>query len=121
MQIVSLILSLGLGGASVAASIFVKDKNKRNRTFFALASLLVVCAILIFMTPIFATKLMKDTANRLFGGNALDYRFNSSEVNGFVSSGKKIKKLPQDTIICPGHGPFTTLKNELKNNMYFNQ
>ena len=38
-----------------------------------------------------------------------------------ILSLQKIKKLPQDTIICPGHGPFTTLKNELKNNMYFNQ
>ena len=38
-----------------------------------------------------------------------------------IKSLQKIKKLPPDTIICPGHGPFTTLKNELKNNMYFNQ
>ena len=38
-----------------------------------------------------------------------------------IQSLQKIKKLSPDTIICPGHGPFTTLKDELKNNMYFNQ
>ena len=47
----------------------------------------------------------------LYGGN----------YNELILSLQKIKKLPQDTIICPGHGPVTTLKNEMKNNMYFNQ
>ena len=47
----------------------------------------------------------------LYGGNYEE----------LILSLQKIKKLPLDTIICPGHGPFTTLKDELKNNMYFNQ
>ncbi len=47
----------------------------------------------------------------LYGGN----------YDELILSLQKIKKLPSDTIICPGHGPFTTLKDELKNNMYFNQ
>ncbi len=47
----------------------------------------------------------------LYGGN----------YDELISSLEKIKKLPADTIICSGHGPFTTLKDELKNNMYFNQ
>ncbi|WP_372519626.1 MBL fold metallo-hydrolase [Candidatus Ruminimicrobiellum ovillum] len=38
-----------------------------------------------------------------------------------IQSLQKIKKFPPDTIICPGHGPFTTLKQELKNNPYLNQ
>lgn len=47
----------------------------------------------------------------LYGGN----------YDELILSLQKIKKLPQDTIIYPGHGAFTTLKDELKNNMYFNQ
>ena len=30
----------------------------------------------------------------------------------------KIKKYDKDIILYPGHGPSTTLKNELKNNIY---
>lgn len=47
----------------------------------------------------------------LYGGN----------YEKLILSLQKIKKLPIDTIIVPGHGPFTTLKDELKNNIYFNQ
>ena len=46
----------------------------------------------------------------LYGGN----------YDELILSLQKIKKLSQNTIIYPGHGPFTTLKEELKNNMYFN-
>ena len=38
-----------------------------------------------------------------------------------IQSLQKIKDYSQDMIICPGHGPFTTLKQELKNNPYLNQ
>ncbi len=47
----------------------------------------------------------------LYGGNE----------DELISSLQKIKKLPQSTIICPGHGPFTILKEELENNPYFKQ
>lgn len=47
----------------------------------------------------------------LYGGN----------YDELILSLQKIKKLSPDTIIYPGHGPITTLKEELKNNMYFNQ
>ena len=47
----------------------------------------------------------------LYGGN----------YDSLISSLNKIKNLPEDTIICSGHGPLTTLKEELKNNIYFNQ
>jgi len=36
-----------------------------------------------------------------------------------IQSLKKIKKLPIHINICPGHGPFTTLQNEINNNPYF--
>lgn len=45
----------------------------------------------------------------LFGG---DY-------DEIISSLQKIKTLPQETKIFPGHGPFTTLKNELQSNRFF--
>lgn len=45
----------------------------------------------------------------LYGGNEKE----------LISSLQKIKKLPKDTIIYPGHGPFTILKEELENNPYF--
>lgn len=41
------------------------------------------------------------------------------DYNEIISSLNKIKSLPKETKICPGHGPFTTLKEELKNNPYF--
>lgn len=42
---------------------------------------------------------------------------NYSEIVTSIQTLKDI--LPKDIIICPGHGPFTTLENELKNNPYF--
>ncbi len=45
----------------------------------------------------------------LFGGSYEELLF----------SLQKIKTLPEETKIFPGHGPFTNLKNELKNNPYF--
>ena len=39
--------------------------------------------------------------------------------NEFMQSLEKIKKLPKNIIIYPGHGPVTTLKEELENNPYF--
>ena len=47
----------------------------------------------------------------LYGGNE----------NELISSLQKIKKLSKNTIICPGHGAFTTLEEELENNPYFKQ
>ncbi len=39
--------------------------------------------------------------------------------NELIQSLEKIKKLPKDIIVYPGHGPITTLKEELENNPYF--
>lgn len=54
--------------------------------------------------------LFKDSIGRtdLHGGN----------YSTLISSLQKIKELSADTIVCPGHGPFTILKNELENNPY---
>lgn len=57
--------------------------------------------------------IFKDSIGRtdLYGGN----------YDELILSLQKIKKLPQNLTICPGHGPVTTLKEELKNNLYLNQ
>ncbi|MCR4663446.1 MAG: MBL fold metallo-hydrolase [Endomicrobiaceae bacterium] len=47
----------------------------------------------------------------LYGGN----------YDELILSLQKIKKLSPGLTICPGHGPITTLKEELKNNLYMNQ
>ena len=39
--------------------------------------------------------------------------------NELIQSLDKIKKLPEDIIVYPGHGPFTNLKDEMNNNPYF--
>ncbi|MBR3627936.1 MAG: MBL fold metallo-hydrolase [Elusimicrobia bacterium] len=71
-----------------------------------------VC-ILIDNTLFAGDTVFKNSIGRtdLYGGN----------YDELILSLQKIKKLPKDTIIYPGHGSFTTLKNELENNMYFNQ
>ena len=32
---------------------------------------------------------------------------------------EKILTLPENTVVCPGHGPLTTVGEELKNNPFF--
>ena len=39
--------------------------------------------------------------------------------NELIQSLDKIKRLPEDIIVYPGHGLFTTLKDEMNNNPYF--
>lgn len=34
---------------------------------------------------------------------------------------RKIAEFPEDTILCPGHGPKTTLKEELRSNLYLKE
>lgn len=43
----------------------------------------------------------------------------TGDMNKMLGSIEKIKKLPLDTIIYPGHGVNTTLKEEINNNYYF--
>ena len=71
-----------------------------------------VC-ILIDNTLFSGDTVFKNSIGRtdLYGGN----------YDNLILSLQKIKKLPQNTIICPGHGPFTILKEELENNPYFKQ
>ena len=96
------------------------DKEETKETSFCKYSIIYtpghskgsVC-ILINNVLFAGDTVFKNSIGRtdLYGG---DY-------NELILSLQKLKKLSQDLIICPGHGPFTTLKEELKNNMYFNQ
>lgn len=55
-----------------------------------------------------------------------DCVFAGSIGTGFVSTEQlkqsireQIFTLPDDTLICPGHGPFTTVGEEKENNPFF--
>ena len=96
------------------------DKEETKETSFCKYSIIhtpghsegSIC-ILIDNSLFAGDTVFKDSIGRtdLYGGN----------YNELILSLQKLKKLPRDLIIYPGHGPFTTLKEELKNNIYFNQ
>lgn len=62
--------------------------------------------------------------NHLFSGDALfagtigrtDFEY--GDYNSLVKFVKRFKEFPQETMIYPGHGPFTTIGQELKVNQY---
>ena len=47
------------------------------------------------------------------GGGNVSYK------DALDTNREKILTLPDDTIICPGHGPLTTVANEKANNPFF--
>jgi len=63
--------------------------------------------------------------NVLFSGDFIFYHtigrcdLPNSSLNDMLKSIDKIKKLSKNTIIYPGHGPNTSLEEELTNNYYF--
>lgn len=63
--------------------------------------------------------------NKLFCGDFIFYhsigRYDlpTGNINEMMNSIDKIKKLPKNTIIYPGHDIETTLEEEIKNNYYF--
>ena len=93
------------------------DKEETKETSFCKYSVIhtpghskgSVC-ILIDNTLFAGDTIFKNSIGRtdLYGGN----------YDEIISSLQKIKELPKETIICPGHGPFTTLTDELKFNSY---
>lgn len=64
--------------------------------------------------------------NLLFGGDFIFYHnigrcdLPTGSVKEMINSIEKIKKLPRNTIIYPGHGIETNLEEEIENNYYFN-
>jgi glyoxylase-like metal-dependent hydrolase (beta-lactamase superfamily II) len=47
------------------------------------------------------------------GGAPNDYQ------KALRNNAEKLLTLPDDTLICPGHGPLTTVKNEREHNPFF--
>lgn len=58
------------------------------------------------------------SGDTLFQGSIGRYDFPESSGLELMESLKKLKKLPPNTIVLPGHGPETTIENELKSNPY---
>ena len=64
--------------------------------------------------------------NKLFCGDFIFYQsigrwdLPTGNINEMLKSIEKIKKLPEETIIYPGHGRETSLQYEIENNDYFN-
>lgn len=54
----------------------------------------------------------------LFRGSIGRTDFPDSNHTDMIKSLEKLKKLPDDTIVYPGHGPKTTIKFEILNNYY---
>ena len=47
------------------------------------------------------------------GGGMVSYE------DALLTNREKIMSLPDDTILCPGHGPLTTVGEEMQNNPFF--
>ena len=47
------------------------------------------------------------------GGGGVSY------ADALANNRKKILSLPEDTILCPGHGPLTTVGEEKRHNPFF--
>lgn len=64
--------------------------------------------------------------NKLFCGDFIFYNsigrwdLPTGNMNKMLKSIEEAKKLPENTIVYPGHGPETTIKEEIENNEYFN-
>ena len=60
----------------------------------------------------------------IFTGDTLFYEtigrtdFSYSDTNKMLESIKKLKNLPKETVVYPGHGKKTSIEHEIKNNIY---
>ena len=65
--IITVILSLAIGVCSIVISMRDMDIFKRKTILIIFASLLFVCSVLLFLTPVFSKTIMTDTVKDLFG------------------------------------------------------
>lgn len=61
------------------------------------------------------------TGDLLFKGSVGRTDFPGSSYETLLESLQKISRLSDDTVICPGHGPNTTLGEEKLSNMFFQE
>ena len=67
ITIITVIISLLIGIGSILVTAQLMDTFKKKKILIVFASLLLICSILLFLTPIFSKKLMMDTVKDLFG------------------------------------------------------
>lgn len=87
IAIASLIVALTIGLGSIAVSIFISNAATRKRILIGLSLLLIISAILFFTSAAFSEKLMKNIANKLFGGTSIESEYKNCEINGIVTRG----------------------------------
>ena len=67
ITIITVVISLLIGIGSILVTAQLIDSFKKKKILIVFASLLLICSILLFLTPIFSKKLMMDTVKDLFG------------------------------------------------------
>ncbi len=67
ITIITVVISLLIGFGSILVSMRVIVSYKKKKILIVFASLLLICSILLFLTPILSKKLMMDTVKDLFG------------------------------------------------------
>jgi hydroxyacylglutathione hydrolase len=103
------------------------DQRNRSNDFIHMGNLRITLRATPGHSPDGVTYLVgnfpEDVPNAAFVGDAL---FAGSMGRGFESTEllrrsvrEQILSLPGDTLLCPGHGPFTTVGQEKENNPFF--
>lgn len=103
------------------------DQRNRSNDFIQMGNLRITLRATPGHSPDGVTYLVgnfpEDAPNAAFVGDAL---FAGSMGRGFESTEllrrsvrEQILTLPEDTLICPGHGPFTTVGQEKEHNPFF--
>ena len=67
ITIITVVVSLLIGIGSILVTTKLTDSFKKKKILIVFASLLLICSILLFLTPILSKKLMMDTVQDLFG------------------------------------------------------
>lgn len=67
ITIITVVISLLIGIGSILVTAKLTDSFKKKKILIVFASLLLICSILLFLTPILSKKLMTDTVQDLFG------------------------------------------------------
>ncbi|MBO7615217.1 MAG: hypothetical protein J6T15_05920 [Bacilli bacterium] len=67
ITIITVVISLLIGIGSILVTAQLMDPLKKKKILIVFASLLLICSILLFLTPILSKQLMMDTVKDLFG------------------------------------------------------
>ena len=87
LTIIAYVFAFVLGLCSFLISIKLDRKALKKKILIAFSIGLVICAILIFLTPIFAKNKMIEATKRIYGFTSLDERYIKSRVYGSTFGG----------------------------------